>query len=62
MDALDQSSLPKEQYEWLRGMYSRGEMLSPGQPAGAFTGLVVNGIPEELNGQTVEWNDARIAL
>ena len=53
--------MPKKQYEWLSTAHARGEMLKPEQPASSFTRLVVNGIPPDLKGQVIAWDDARIA-
>lgn len=58
----DQNNLPIEQYNWLKDLYAKGGLLRPEQPARSFVHLAVNGIPPEIVGTVVPWDDSRIAL
>ncbi|KIY04077.1 uncharacterized protein Z520_00769 [Fonsecaea multimorphosa CBS 102226] len=55
-----QNSLPEKTYTWLKGIHDRGELLRPDQPARTFVAFALGGIPEELTGKVVDWNDPKI--
>lgn len=40
-------------------MHRDGEMLRPEEPATRFVALAVDGIPKEMVGAVVKWNDPR---
>ncbi|KAH6714899.1 hypothetical protein BKA61DRAFT_481022 [Leptodontidium sp. MPI-SDFR-AT-0119] len=58
--AEHRANMPPKQYKWLSELHYRGELLQPDRPASSFVHLAVHGIPLELNGQVVEWDDIRI--
>lgn len=53
-------NLTPDMYEWLSGMHARGELLKPDQPGGTLARLAMQGVPKEISGQTLPWNDERI--
>ncbi|KIW80718.1 hypothetical protein AYO21_05605 [Fonsecaea monophora] len=52
--------MPAEQYNWLTSLHANGELLRPEAPASSFARLAVSGIPKDLNGQVVAWDDERV--
>lgn len=58
----DKKDMPTDQHEWTVGLYERGELLRPDQPAASFVKLALHGIPSTVVGQMVEWDDVRINL
>ncbi|OAL45656.1 NAD(P)-binding protein [Pyrenochaeta sp. DS3sAY3a] len=55
-----QANMPAEQYNWLVDMKAKGQLLHPKQPASTFAHLAINGVPADLNGQVVPWDDNRV--
>jgi hypothetical protein len=41
---------------FLDGLKKDGKLLAPEQPASAFVKMVESGIPQTLNGKTVNWD------
>lgn len=52
--------MDKAQYDWLVDLHKDGQLLHPDKPAASFAKLVVNGIPEEVIGKVVPWDDPRL--
>ncbi len=52
--------MEKSQYDWLVNLHKDGHLLQPNQPASSFVKLVLNGIPEEVVGKVIPWDDTRI--
>lgn len=46
-----------ELQKFLNALKAEGRLLKPEEPAAAFAKLVEIGIPKDLNGQTVYWED-----
>lgn len=53
--------MPSHQYKWLSELHAKGGLLPPERPASSFVRLAVDGIPKDLNGLVVGWDDARIS-
>ncbi|OQV01807.1 hypothetical protein CLAIMM_07099 [Cladophialophora immunda] len=54
------SRMPAEQYNWLTALHANGELLRPEAPASTFVRLALTGIPKDLNGQVIAWDDDRV--
>jgi hypothetical protein len=57
---LDKDSMDKAQYNWLVDLHKNGQLLHPDKPAASFAKLAVNGIPKEVIGKVVPWDDPRL--
>lgn len=42
---------------WLNDLHEKGKLLKPHQPAAAFTKLALEGVPSEIVGKVVKWDD-----
>lgn len=56
----DKDTLDPETYDFLTNLHEQGKMLLPDQPAASFVKLATDGIPQEIMGQTISWDDLRI--
>ena len=56
----DKENMSAESYNWLSSMHAQGELLRPEQPASSFVRLALKGVPKELNGKVIKWDNARI--
>ncbi|KAL6229008.1 hypothetical protein BDW75DRAFT_225838 [Aspergillus navahoensis] len=55
-----QQTMPEDQYKWLADLHAKGELLSPDLPASTFVKLALHGIPKDVAGKMVYWNDPRV--
>jgi hypothetical protein len=53
----DKATMPPEQYNWLNDMYEKGELVNPEKPASTFAKLALRGVPPEVRGKVVAWDD-----
>ncbi|KAG4261441.1 short chain dehydrogenase [Fusarium proliferatum] len=53
----EEGTVSPELQKFLNALKAEGRLLKPEEPAGAFAKLVETGIPKDLNGQTVYWED-----
>jgi len=54
------TDLPEHMYSWLNDMHLKGELLRPEQPGGSLAKLAMHGVPQEIAGEVVGWDDKRI--
>ncbi|KAK5026927.1 hypothetical protein LTS07_007226 [Exophiala sideris] len=52
--------LRPDMHKMLSGLHARGELLKPEQPGSTLARLAVQGVPKEISGQMLPWNDDRI--
>ncbi|RKL26379.1 hypothetical protein BFJ72_g13775 [Fusarium proliferatum] len=53
----EEGTVSPELQKFLNALKAEGRLLKPEEPAAAFAKLVEIGIPKDLNGQTVYWED-----
>lgn len=61
MFCADKENFPEHMYKWLDDLHKAGGLLKPEQPGGSLGKLAMNGIPTELSGQLIPWDDIRIS-
>lgn len=52
--------MPEDQHKWLSDLHAKGELLSPDLPASTFVKLALHGIPKDVAGKMVYWDDPRV--
>lgn len=55
--STDKDTLDPAMYNFLVDLHSQGKLLHPDQPAATFVKLAMEGIPPEVRGQTVAWDN-----
>jgi hypothetical protein len=47
-------------YHFLVDIHKQGNLLHPDQPAASLVKLALDGIPQDIRGQVVAWDDDRV--